>query len=196
MKIKNPFSLLAAGIQDRIKSAFFAMQLKFKSESNLLKLENVSYKKELQKFRDQLSDDENTIQVLKENNEDLKNKLNETKKAFMFLQSTSTDVAKIQKLIDAYKRVKVELLELRKKCDCSINDFSSLQQENNRLKVLTENLSSDGKVDVNALLDTISALKKENYHCNIKCEHLERLVRNIKKNEQKLVNKIKAKQVL
>lgn len=196
MKIKNPFSLLAAGIQDRIKSTFFAMQLKFKSESNLLKLENISLKKELQKFRDQLSDAENTIHALKESNEDLKIKLNETKKAFMFLQSASTDVAKIQKLIDAYKKVKIELLELRKKCDCSINDFTNLQQENNRLKILTENLSTDGDVDINALLNTISTLKKENYHCNIKCEHLERLVKNIKMNEQKLINKIKEKQVL
>jgi hypothetical protein len=196
MKIKNPFSLLAVGIQDRIKSAFFSMQQKFKSESNRLRLENIAYKKELQRSREQLADYECAMQSLAGNNEDLKNKLSEAKKSWFLLQSTSANAAKIQKLIDSYKRIKAELLELRKKCDCSINDFGALQQENNRLKILTENLSADGKVDINALLDTISTLKKENYHCNIKCEHLEHLVKNIKKNEQKLANVIKSKQVL
>lgn len=196
MKIKNPFSLLAASLQNKIKSAFFAMQQKFKSETNQLRLENISCKRELQKAREQLTDYEIAMQSLTESNEDLKNKLTETKKSWLLLQSTSTDVAKIQKLIDAYKRVKVELIELRKNCDCSINDFYLLQQENNRLKILTENLSTEGKVDINSLLDTVSALKKENAHCNIKCDHLERLVKNIKKNEQKLANAIKAKQVL
>lgn len=196
MNIKNPFFSLAAGLQDRIKSAFVVMQAKFQSESDRLKIELRSLKNDLQKTKEQLHGSEELAHSLREENEELTVKTLEIKKAWLLLQSTSANVAKIQQLIEAYKRVKIELLELRKQSDCSLNDFDGLQQENNKMKLLLANLSADGKVDVNALLDTISTLKKENTQYKSKCENLERLVKSIKKNEEKLLNTIKAKQVL
>lgn len=59
-----------------------------------------------------------------------------------------------------------------------------------------DNMSDDGRVDVVSLLDTISSLKKENSLYRTRCESLERLVKSIKKNEEKLTNAIRARQVL
>ena len=194
--MKNPFNLLAASVQSKIKAAFVAMQTKFKSDSDLLTIELVSKNTDLKRVKEKLKVSDEDRASLHEQLDAVNSKLVELKKSWNFLQSTSANAAKVQKLIESYKKIKIELLELRKKCDCSVNDFESLQQDNSRMRILIENLSVDGKVDVNILLENIANLKKENSQYKTRCENLERLVKNIKKNEEKLVNAIKARQVL
>ncbi|MYL82062.1 hypothetical protein GTA51_02770 [Desulfovibrio aerotolerans] len=194
--MKNPFLLLAANVQVKIKSALYSIQAKFKSESDNLRNELGTKAIEIRQVSDSLSVAKGDIASLREENCDINSKFAELKKAWNVLQSTSASVAKVQKLIEAYKRIKNELLDLRRQCDCSANGFDCLQQENNKLKILMGNISDDGKVDVVSLLETVSSLKKENSLYRTRCENLERLVKNIKKSEEKLANAIRARNVL
>ena len=194
--MKNPFALLAASVQNKIKAAFFAMQAKFRSESDTLKAELLACRNELRQVKSVLVESEDQNKSLHEDNYTLGVKFVEIKKAFFFLQSTSSNALKVQKLIDSYKRIKVELLELRRTCDCSVNESERLQQEIDRHTILSGNMSSECKVDLNSLIDTIEILKKELSQCKCKNDSLERLVANVKRHEQKLANFIKSKQVL
>ena len=194
--MKNPFLSLAANVQAKIKNALYSIQAKFKSESEILRNELETKVFEIKQVSDSLSAATGDIASLREENCDIKIKFAELKRSWQFLQSTSASVAKVQKLIDAYKRIKNELHDLRRQCDCSANGFDCLQQENNKLKILMDNMSDDGKIDIVSLLETMSSLKRENSLYRTRCENLERLVKNVKKNEEKLTNAIRARQVL
>ena len=194
--MKIPFLLLATNVQAKIKNALYSIQTKFKSESEALRNELEIKTIEIRKVSDFLSVANGDIAFLREENCVINMKFAELKKSWNFLQSTSASVAKVQKLVEAYKRIKTELLDLRKQCDCSANGFDCLQQENNKLIILMDNMSEDGKVDIVSLLETMSSLKRENSLYKIRCENLERLVRNVKKSEEKLVNAIKARKML
>jgi septal ring factor EnvC (AmiA/AmiB activator) len=194
--MKNPFTLLAANIQNKIKAALIAMQAKFRSESNNIRGELLACKNELKQIKNQLviSEDKNTY--LQEENDTLNNRLADVKKSFFFLQTTSDNALKVQKLVDAYKRIKIELLGLRKTCDCSVIGSERLQQEIKRNTILSESMSNNCGPDINSLLGTIEILKKDLSKCKHKNDNLERLVLSIKKHERKLINHIKSKQVL
>ena len=151
---------------------------------------------EIKQVGDSLSAANGDIASLREENCDIKIKFAELKRSWQFLQSTSASVAKVQKFIDAYKRIKNELHDLRRQCDCSANGLDCLQQENNKLKILMDNMSEDGKIDIVSLLEAMSSLKKENSLYRTRCESLERLVKNVKKNEEKLSNAIKVRNML
>lgn len=125
--MKNPFLLLTANVQAKIKNALYLIQTKFKSESEALRNDLETKIIEIRQANDHLSVANNDIVSLREENYGINIKLAELKKAWNFLQSTSASVARVQKLIEAYKRIKTELLDLRKQYDCSANGFDCLQ---------------------------------------------------------------------
>lgn len=79
--MKNPFLLLAANVQVKIKSALYSIQAKFKSESDNLRNELGTKAIEIRQVSDSLSVAKGDIVSLREENCDINSKFAELKKA-------------------------------------------------------------------------------------------------------------------
>jgi len=185
--------LLDTGLLGRARAMMSSMKSKFqialsKQGSDLKRARN-----DLLLAIKRAEDAEFQLRESQTENSKLHDKVNEIKKSWDSFQAIANDAHKIQQLITAFKRVKHELLNIRRELDLSVNTTDALKKENARYKLLLADSMSDGKIDFNSILDQISSLKKENSSLKIKCEQQDRLVKSLKDKEDKLMATLKRK---
>jgi hypothetical protein len=185
--------LLDTGLLGRARAMMSSMKSKFqfalnKQSSDLKRAHN-----DLLLAIKRAEDAESQLRESQAANSKLHDKVSEIKKSWDSFQAIASDAHKIQQLITAFKRIKREVLDIRRELDLSVNTIDDLKKDNTRYMRLLSDSTVDGKVDINSILDQFSSLKKENSSLKIKCEQQDRLVKSLKDKEEKLVASLKRK---
>ena len=179
--------LLDLGLLDRARALMDSMRSKFQLSLNRQGSELKRARHDLLQSEKRAEEAESRLKAMQDENAHLKERVAEIKKSWDTFQAVASDANKIQQLITAFKRIKRELLDIRRELDLSVNASEALRKENARFRLLRDESSAECKLDVSGLLELNASLKKENSQLKTRCDQQERLVKSLKDKEEKLV---------